>query len=38
MGEIKRIVFSEIRVSGQNADDEFIELYNPLEEDVNLTG
>jgi hypothetical protein len=36
--EEKRIVFSEIKISGATANDEFVELYNPLDEDVDLTG
>ncbi|HRZ29856.1 MAG TPA: lamin tail domain-containing protein [Candidatus Paceibacterota bacterium] len=38
MGELKKIVFSEIKIDGENADDEFIELYNPLSEEIDLTG
>jgi len=36
--EQKRIVFSEIKISGATANDEFVELYNPLDEDVDLAG
>jgi len=32
------IVISEIQVEGEDAGDEFIELYNPKDEEVNLSG
>lgn len=32
------IVISEIQVGGVNADDEFVELYNPTASSVDLTG
>ena len=32
------IVISEIQIGGGTADDEFVELYNPTENDVDLTG
>ncbi|HOE15587.1 MAG TPA: lamin tail domain-containing protein [Candidatus Paceibacterota bacterium] len=35
---IEPIVFSEVQISGETADDEFIELYNPLDHDIDLTG
>ncbi|MFA5230352.1 MAG: hypothetical protein WC422_02945 [Candidatus Paceibacterota bacterium] len=38
MGELKKLVFSEVKIAGENADDEFVELYNPLDEEINLTG
>lgn len=31
------ILISEIKVEGDNPDDEYIELYNPSENDINLT-
>ncbi len=34
----KSIVFSEIKISGVTAYDEFVEIYNPLDIDVDLTG
>ncbi|HPN32855.1 MAG TPA: lamin tail domain-containing protein, partial [bacterium] len=32
------IVFSEIQVGGANTTDEFIEIYNPTEENISLNG
>ncbi|MFA4872479.1 MAG: lamin tail domain-containing protein [Patescibacteria group bacterium] len=32
------VVINEIKVGGEKATDEFIELYNPTDADVNLTG
>lgn len=33
-----KIVISEIQISGENAKDEFVELYNSNNEDIDLTG
>jgi hypothetical protein len=38
LGNIEKIVFSEIQISGLTASDEFVELYNPSNNDVNLEG
>lgn len=35
---LKNILISEIQIEGQTAKDEFVELYNPNNVDVNLTG
>lgn len=32
------IVFSEIQINGDNANQDFVELYNPLSTDVDLSG
>lgn len=32
------MVISEIQIAGQNIDDEFIELFNSADQDINLTG
>ncbi len=36
--EVNHIVISEIQIAGVTADDEFIELYNPTEQEIVLTG
>ncbi|MEM4648275.1 MAG: lamin tail domain-containing protein [Candidatus Pacearchaeota archaeon] len=33
----KKIVISEVKLEGEDKNDEFIELYNPLDEDVDLS-
>ena len=35
-GEANHIVINEIQISGESADDEFIELYNPTDNTINL--
>jgi len=35
---LKNILISEIQVSGKTADDEFVELYNPNNDSVDLSG
>jgi hypothetical protein len=35
--EIKRILITEIQTEGENTKQDFIELYNPLDEKVNLS-
>ena len=32
------VVISEIQIAGGNSNDEFVELYNPTNASVNLTG
>ncbi|OGL88616.1 hypothetical protein A3I42_01970 [Candidatus Uhrbacteria bacterium RIFCSPLOWO2_02_FULL_49_11] len=32
------VVINEIKVGGEKATDEFIELYNPTDAEVNLAG
>ncbi len=34
--EISHIVISEVQISGEGANDEFVELYNPTDSEVNL--
>ncbi|MEK7643904.1 MAG: lamin tail domain-containing protein, partial [Patescibacteria group bacterium] len=36
--KLPSMVISEIQIAGQNVDDEFIELFNGTDQDVNLTG
>ena len=36
--EVDHIVISEIQVGGEIANDEFIELYNPTNDQIDLTG
>ena len=36
--EIKHLVISEIQIGGENVYDEFIELYNPANLEINLDG
>jgi hypothetical protein len=39
MSATNHVVISEIQVAGESdADDEFVELYNPTEADINLSG
>lgn len=35
---VDHIVINEIQISGQSSKDEFIELYNPTENDIDLSG
>lgn len=35
---VKKILINEVQIAGQNANDEFIELYNPNDEEIDLTG
>ncbi|MFA5050709.1 MAG: DUF2341 domain-containing protein [Patescibacteria group bacterium] len=35
--KLPSIVISEVQIAGQTADDEFIELYNPTDQEINLT-
>ncbi len=32
------VIISEVQVSGETANDEFIELYNPTAEEIDLEG
>ena len=36
--QAENIVISEIQISGATANDEFVELYNPTDSDINLFG
>lgn len=36
--EVGHLVISEIQVGGTRANDEFVEIYNPMSEEVDLTG
>jgi len=36
--EVNHVVISEVQIAGQTADDEFVELFNPTNEPINLTG
>lgn len=35
---VNRLLVSEIQVSGETADDEWVELYNPAEQDLDISG
>ncbi len=35
---VNHVVISEVQISGNTADDEFIELYNPTDNPIDLTG
>lgn len=37
-GYADHVVISEVQISGSTSTDEFVELYNPLSKDVDLTG
>ncbi|MCD6149280.1 lamin tail domain-containing protein [bacterium] len=37
-GDVKHVVISEIQISGETANDEFIELYNRTDSKINLNG
>jgi len=36
-GDVKHVVISEIQISGKTANDEFVELYNPTNQNIDLS-